>query len=169
MLAQDFCYWFAVASRSSRYTSDLFVRSRPNAVGGEALHVNPVAMFYQSKQLMLLLRVLTSETKMARMSGLETMTYAELAELRSQVDRLIVEKQSSERSALRQKMADLARDHGLSLDEVLGKGRKGKGSVAPKYRDPKNPENTWTGHGRMPLWMVAATKGSKAKKDDFLI
>ena len=60
-------------------------------------------------------------------------------------------------------------DHGLSLDEVLGKGRKGKGSVAPKYRDPKNPENTWTGRGRMPLWMVAATKGSKAKKDDFLI
>jgi DNA-binding protein H-NS len=106
---------------------------------------------------------------MARMSGLEKMSYAELSELRSQVDRLIVEKQSSERSALRQKMADLARDHGLSLDEVLGKGRKGKGSVAPKYREPKNPENTWTGRGRMPLWMVAATKSSKAKKDDFLI
>ena len=106
---------------------------------------------------------------MARMSGVEKMSYAELSELRSQIDRLIVEKQSSERSALRQKMADLAKDHGLSLDEVFGKGRKGKGSVAPKYRDPKNPENTWTGRGRMPLWMVAATKGSKAKKDDFLI
>ena len=52
---------------------------------------------------------------------------------------------------------------------MLGKGRKGKGRVAPKYRDPKNPENTWTGRGRMPLWMVAATKGNKAKKDDFLI
>ena len=66
-------------------------------------------------------------------------------------------------------MADLVKDHGMSLDEVLGKGRKGKGTVAPKYRDPKNPENTWTGRGRMPLWMVAATKGSKVKKDDFLI
>ena len=80
---------------------------------------------------------------MARISGLEKMSYAELSQLRSQVDRLIVEKQTSERSALRQKMADLAREHGLSLDEVLGKGRKGK--VAPKYRDPKNPQNTWTG------------------------
>ena len=106
---------------------------------------------------------------MARTSGLEKMSYAELSDLSSQIDRLMVEKQSSERSALRQKMADLARDHGLSLDEVLGKGRKGKGTVAPKYRDPKNPENTWTGRGRMPLWMVAATKASKAKKDDFLI
>ena len=57
-----------------------------------------------------------------------------------------------------------------SLDEALGKGRrKGKGSVAVKYRDPKNPENTWTGRGRMPRWKVAATKGGKAKKEDFLI
>ena len=48
-----------------------------------------------------------------------------------------------------------------------GKGRKG--TVAVKYRDPKNPENTWTGRGRMPRWMVAATKGGKARKEDFLI
>ena len=106
---------------------------------------------------------------MARMSGLDRMSYAELAELRTQVDRMMVEKQNSERVALRQKLTDMAKEHGLTLDEVFGKGRKGKGSVAPKYRDPRNPENTWTGRGRMPLWMVAATKGSKAKKDDFLI
>jgi DNA-binding protein H-NS len=106
---------------------------------------------------------------MARMSSLERMSYAELAELRTQVDRTMIEKQNAERVALRQKLADMAKDAGLTLDEVFGKGRKGKGSVAPKYRDPKNPENTWTGRGRMPLWMVAATKGNKAKKDDFLI
>jgi DNA-binding protein H-NS len=107
---------------------------------------------------------------MARMNGLETMSYSELAALRTRIDGLMVEKQGAERAALRQKMADMAKDHGLSLDEVLGKGRrKGKGSVAVKYRDPKNPENTWTGRGRMPRWMVAATKGSKAKRDDFLI
>lgn len=106
---------------------------------------------------------------MARMSGLHKMSYAELAELRNQVDRAMVEKQNAERVALRQKMADMAKQQGLTLDEVLGKARKAKGSVAPKYRNPKNPENTWTGRGRMPLWMVAATKGNTAKKDDFLI
>jgi DNA-binding protein H-NS len=52
---------------------------------------------------------------------------------------------------------------------VLGKGRSGKGLVAIKYRDPKNPTNTWTGRGRMPRWMVAATKSSKARKEDLLI
>jgi DNA-binding protein H-NS len=106
---------------------------------------------------------------MARVSGLDKMGFSELAELRTQVDRLMVEKQHSDRSALRQKMVDLAKQHGLSLDEVFGKGRKGKGTVAVKYRDPKNAANTWTGRGRMPLWMVAATKGNKAKKDDFLV
>ena len=106
---------------------------------------------------------------MARISGVDKMTYAELAELRNQIDRTMVDKQNSERSALRQKMADMAKTAGLSLDEVFGKGRKGKGSVAVKFRDPKNPGNTWTGRGRMPRWMVAATKGNKAKKDDFLI
>ena len=78
-------------------------------------------------------------------------------------------KQNSERAALREKMADMAKEHGLSIQEVLGKGRKGTGSVAPKYRDPQNPQNTWAGRGRVPRWMVAATKGGKAKKEDFLI
>jgi DNA-binding protein H-NS len=106
---------------------------------------------------------------MAKINGLDKMTYTELAELRVQIDRMMVEKQNSERSALRQKMSEMAKQHGLSIEEVLGKGRKGKGSVAPKYRDTKNPENTWSGRGRMPRWMSAATKGGKAKKEDFLI
>jgi DNA-binding protein H-NS len=136
----------------------------------ETWQVNPVAMLFQLKQLIFAAGFRsTSEAKMARMSGLEKMSYTELSALRGQVDRLLVEKQNTERVALRQKLADMAKEHGLTLEEVLGKGRKGKGSVAPKYRDPKNPENTWSGRGRMPLWMVAATKGSKAKKEDFLI
>jgi DNA-binding protein H-NS len=105
---------------------------------------------------------------MARLS-LEKMSFAELSDLRSTVDRLMVEKQTSEKSALRQKMAEMAEAAGMSLDALFGKARKGKGSVAVKYRDLKNPENTWTGRGRIPRWMVAATKGNKAKKEDFLI
>ena len=106
---------------------------------------------------------------MAKINGIDKMSYAELGQLRTQIDRMMVDKQNSERVALRQKLADMAKEHGLSLEEVLGKGRKGKGSVAPKYRDPKNPGNTWTGRGRMPRWMVAATKGGKSSKADFLI
>ena len=106
---------------------------------------------------------------MARPSNLERMSYAELSKLEVEIARLKAEKQNEERAALREKMAAMAREHGFDMGELFGAGRKGKGSVAPKYRDPKNSENTWTGRGRMPRWMVAATKGGKAKKEDFLI
>jgi DNA-binding protein H-NS len=102
-------------------------------------------------------------------NGLDKMSYAELAELRLRVDRAMGEKKNSERDEVRRKMTEMAKEHGLSIQELFGRGRKGKGSVAVKYRDPKNPENTWTGRGRMPRWMAAATKGKKAKKEDFLV
>jgi DNA-binding protein H-NS len=104
---------------------------------------------------------------MARISGLEKLSYGELGELRNRVDRLMIEKQSAARDELRQKVTALVKDHGLSIQDLFGKGRKG--AVAVRYRDPKNPENTWAGRGRMPRWLVAATKGGKAKKEDFLI
>src|SRR5262245_6750063 len=81
--------------------------------------------------------------QMAKMNGLDKMSYAELSQLRVQVDRLLVEKQNAERVALRQKLSDMAKEHGLSLEEVLGKGRKGKGSVAPKFRETYITNTTW--------------------------
>ena len=104
---------------------------------------------------------------MAKINGLDKMSYAELAEMEAQIDRLKSEKQGAERSALRQRLVDIAKEHGFDIHDLFGKGRRG--TVAVKYRDPKNPENTWTGRGRMPRWMSAATKGGKARKEDFLI
>src|SRR4051794_26769610 len=102
---------------------------------------------------------------MAKMNGLEKMSFAELADMENQIGRLKSEKQSTERSALRQRLVDLAKERGFDIHDLFGKGRKG--TVAVKYRDPKNAENTWTGRGRMPRWMVAATKSGKARKEDF--
>jgi DNA-binding protein H-NS len=106
---------------------------------------------------------------MARASDVEKLTYSELMEMETQIQRLKVEKQASERAAVRQELIDLAKRRGFDIGDLFGKGRKGKGTVAVKYRDPKNPANTWTGRGRMPRWMSAATKGGKAKKEDFLL
>ena len=89
--------------------------------------------------------------------------------MQARIEKAKVEKQSAERAAVKQKLADMAKEHGFDIRELLDGRKKGKGSVAAKYRDPKNPENTWTGRGRMPRWMAAATKGGKTSKDDFLI
>ena len=107
---------------------------------------------------------------MARTNGLEKMSYAELVEAETHIARLKIEKHNAERSEVRQKLMDIAKQHGFEISDLFGKGaRKGKGIVAAKYRDPKNPENTWTGRGRPPRWLAAAMKGGKARKEDFLI
>ena len=106
---------------------------------------------------------------MARSKNIENMTSAELAAMEARIQRAKIEKQGAERAAVKQKLMDIAKEAGFDIRDLFGPGRKGKGSVAIKYRDPKNPANTWTGRGRMPRWMTAATKGGKAKKEDFLI
>lgn len=50
-----------------------------------------------------------------------------------------------------------------------GRGSALKGQkVKPKYRNPANRNETWTGRGLKPRWMVAAIKGGK-KLEDFAI
>jgi DNA-binding protein H-NS len=104
---------------------------------------------------------------MAKSTSLEKMSFAELTAMQAEISRLKSEKQNTERNALRQRLTEIAKQHGFDIHELFGRGRKG--TVAVKYRDPKNPDNTWTGRGRMPRWMVAATKGGKARKEDFLV
>jgi DNA-binding protein H-NS len=106
---------------------------------------------------------------MARQNNLDKMSYAELTKLQAEVERLKIEKQDAERASVRQKLVDMAKQHGFDIRDLMDTRRKPRGPVAVKYRDPKNPANTWTGRGRMPRWMAAATKGNRAKKDDFLI
>jgi DNA-binding protein H-NS len=82
-------------------------------------------------------------------------------------------------------LARLAKSHGYSLEEAVGgaapakRGRKaaGKpgpkpgrklGKVPPKYRNPANPAETWTGRGKQPRWL-AEQVGKGKKVEDFLI
>ena len=106
---------------------------------------------------------------MARSKNIENMSVAELNAMQTRIEQMKAEKQSSERAELRAKLAAMAKDAGFDMHELFGRGAKGgsRGKVAAKYRDAAG--NTWTGRGRMPRWMVAATKGGKAKKEDFLI
>jgi len=102
--------------------------------------------------------------------SVEQMSYAELAEMQARIDKAKAARQSTERAELKAKISAMVKDAGFTLDELFGDGRRrGKGSVAVKFRDPKNPSNTWTGRGRMPRWMTAALKAKGTKRDDFLV
>ncbi|QDH71012.1 H-NS histone family protein [Lysobacter alkalisoli] len=82
-------------------------------------------------------------------------------------------------AAVRKKLTALAKAEGYTIDELFGgkstgraatprKTRKAAGKVAPKYRDPANGANTWTGRGKQPRWLAAYT-GEGRKLEDFLI
>jgi len=86
---------------------------------------------------------------------------------------------------VRKKLTQLARAEGYSIEELFGgapagrgrparataakapRARKG-GKVPPKYRNPDNPAETWTGRGKQPRWMAAQIANGK-KIEDFLI
>ena len=105
---------------------------------------------------------------MARSKNIENMSFAELSAMQSRIERAKIEKQGAERAAVKQKLMDMAKEAGFDMRDLFdGRGKGNRGKVAVKYRDKAG--NTWTGRGRMPLWMTAATKGGKAKKEDFLI
>ena len=90
--------------------------------------------------------------------------------MQADIERIKAGKQNSERAAVREEIISIAKEHGFDIHELFGRKGNGKGArgkMAVKYRD--NAGNTWTGRGRTPRWIVAAIKGGKAKKDDFLI
>lgn len=82
---------------------------------------------------------------------------------------------------VRAKIDALLQKSGLTLDEVYHRrgtknAKAGKASnalkgktVAPKYRNPENPAQTWTGRGRQPSWVAEALKKRGVTKEALLI
>lgn len=93
----------------------------------------------------------------------------ELLDLEARVKKAIISARERARAEARKEMTALAERHGLSISDVFGGGRMVKGGkVAVKYRSPDNPDDTWTGRGRQPKWLVAALKKG-AKIEDFAL
>lgn len=98
---------------------------------------------------------------------IDKMTIRDLKELRLKVDKAIAERQIDERNGLRETFREMAEAAGLSLTEIFGGTRAGKGRpVAAKFANPANPQETWSGRGRQPNWLVAKLK-SGASLDEF--
>jgi DNA-binding protein H-NS len=100
---------------------------------------------------------------MAKINGLDKLSYAELLDLQERVEIALGERKAEEARQVKEKMQQLAANSGFSLNELFGAGRGGKrGSVVVKYRNPKDASQTWTGRGRKPNWLVdAIKKGAK--------
>jgi len=101
--------------------------------------------------------------------NLENMSYPDLIQLQSELATVIKETEKKEKISIRKQMEALAEQSGFTLDEVVS-GTKAvkKNKVKPKYVNPNNAEQTWTGRGRRPKW-VEAEIASGTDIDDLLI
>lgn len=75
---------------------------------------------------------------------------------------------------VRSKIDALLKGAGLTIDQVYarrgGKGAKRtKTTVAPKYRNPQNAAQTWSGRGKRPLWFAAALRKKGVTAESLLI
>lgn len=92
-------------------------------------------------------------------NDLNSMSSKELIELRNNLDKALVDAGDRDRREALVAAEQAVAKYGFSLSEVLaGKGRgKGKrGKAAPKYRNPADHEQTWSGMGRKPHWIHEA-------------
>jgi DNA-binding protein H-NS len=100
-------------------------------------------------------------------ADLKSMSVDKLSALRAQVDVILSSKVAEERRSVQEQLHRLDRLMGTSLP-AKGAGRGVRGPVAPKYRNPEDPNQTWAGRGLKPRWLAAALKRGK-KLDDFTI
>ena len=111
----------------------------------------------------------------AKIDQYRKMKLEDLVEMKNDLEIVIQEKKEAGIADFRKEMQERAKALGIDLDSVFGgtrtrRGPKAGGSVAPKYRNPDDHSQTWTGRGREPRWMAKALKEHKHKtKDDFLI
>ena len=89
---------------------------------------------------------------------LSEMSRKELLELKTGIDDALKEAEQRERKEAIKAAEEAAAKYGFSLDEIAGqaKGAGKKQKAAAKYRNPHNPEETWSGRGRKPHWVHSA-------------
>lgn len=98
--------------------------------------------------------------------NLDTLSLPELKKLQKDVAKAIDGYAEREKKALLAELDAIARERGHSLAQLLSDmPAKAKSVVAPKYANPADPLQTWSGRGRKPAWVVAALDSGKSMDD----
>jgi DNA-binding protein H-NS len=111
------------------------------------------------------------------LKALEDMSVAALRKVVECATALIAQKTEGEKRSFIEEVTARAKSLGVSITDLFGKSapkpvkkappkkQTGKRASPPiKFRGP-NPDETWTGRGRRPRWLVALEAEGKDKKD----
>jgi DNA-binding protein H-NS len=93
---------------------------------------------------------------MMKQLNFKTFPIDELWAIHEQVGNLLAEKMTAERNKIEDRLKQLRGD---SIE------RRHYSRIPPKYRNPANPYQTWTGRGRTPLWVKRLRMEGKSIED----
>lgn len=112
-----------------------------------------------------------------RLPDLSPFSDDELATLASRAQAELAARHEKRRAAFFETIREQARALGLDAEEVAAalsrkhgsrSGSDRRSSVVPKYRNPANASETWSGRGQKPKWLQELLAGGR-ELEDFLI
>ena len=100
------------------------------------------------------------------MFDLNALALKELKDLQAQVAKAIAGYEDRRKKEALAELEDKAREMGFSLAELTGvSAARKRAPAAPKYANPQDPADTWSGRGRKPRWFEAALQAGKKPED----
>lgn len=106
--------------------------------------------------------------------NLDSLSPTELLALIKNAEAQMESARKNQIQEIRSKIDTLLKAADLSIDDVYprrgSKAAKGpKAAAPPKYRNPENANQTWSGRGKRPLWFIAALKKKGITASSLLI
>lgn len=108
-------------------------------------------------------------------ADLDNLTIAELEQLIADAQARIEKKREEAVAQARADIERIAASTGYSLQDLLGMGKprprssSGRGrTVAQKYRNPRDPSQSWSGRGKRPRWLQEELEQG-GKLENFLV
>lgn len=97
------------------------------------------------------------------------MSIDEMWQLYEEIGQILSVRLASEKAVLEKRLDQLRRENETpSVTTNTFSPRRKYPKVFPKYRNPNEPSQTWSGRGKKPLWLANALK-SGHKIEDFVI
>ena len=102
--------------------------------------------------------------KMGKKLDLDAMSTDEMWQLHIEIGRFLSVRLNSEKRELEKRLARLRRENEMPQmeAEIVGQNtsreRRKYPRVLPKYQNPNEPSETWSGRGKQPRWLTAALK-----------
>lgn len=98
---------------------------------------------------------------------METLSLDELRDLRRKLDKAIVTFKDRKRREAQAAAEEAARQHGFSLAELTGPkpARPSAATQHPRYANPDDRNQTWSGRGRRPGWFLAQMKAGRTPEE----